>query len=542
MFAALLPSDTNDDGLSDKLEDADGSGSVLDDDTDGDNIPNYADYEKLVPNSISSNLAGYELPSLEEAGFSLGNYWTLGALSFAGAGAAVVVVNEISRPTFDDVDVTFISEDSTVDTGPDTTAGATVGTLLDIDAYEPGNSSPDTGITYSIIAGNDNGAFKIDAAGLVTIANAYAIDFETKTSFELTVSAVDQLGRSNSTKVTINVENAADVTPSMPGTLSHTITEDDANSQFVALGAIPAQQKWELSNAAVNAGMSIDPTTGNLTLGVIDLENLPSGVTATPGGGAGAGGSATLTIPITVTTITGESNIFNETIIVEGAHDENPEYIGPTPTLSLPENEDGSSAAYSVGTVAGTFDDGEYSPGTVISYSDNGFPAGFSIDGTTGAITFVGASYDYEVGPTTVSLPVRFTDASGAFTDKTFTVNITDENPVDDDGNPTAVPTSGAPQVVDVNNTQHWSTIFDVEMTEGSNSNHDVGITYSIVSGETSDGAKFGINSLTGEIYLKCLPNADPPTGSYPFEVVVQAQEVGGDATTHNQSIWIELQ
>jgi hypothetical protein len=323
--------------------------------------------------------------------------------------------------------------------------------------------------------------------------------------------------------------------------LNHTITEDDVNSQFVALGAIPAQQKWELSNAAVNAGMSIDPTTGNLTLGVIDLENLPSGVTATPGGGAGAGGSATLTIPITVTTITGESNIFNATIIVEGAHDENPEYIGPTPTLSLPENEDGSSAAYSVGTVAGTFDDGEYSPGTVISYSDNGFPAGFSIDGTTGAITFVGASYDYEVGPTTVSLPVRFTDANTGVTDRTFTVNITDENPVNDDGTPPpSVPTSGAPQSVNVDTTQHWSTIFDVEMTEGSNDNHDTGITYSILSGETDDGAKFGINSTTGEIYLKCLPNADPPTGTYPFEVIVQGQETGGDSTT-TQSIWIDL-
>ena len=33
-------------------------------DTDGDNIPNYADDEKLVPNSISSNLVAYELPGL----------------------------------------------------------------------------------------------------------------------------------------------------------------------------------------------------------------------------------------------------------------------------------------------------------------------------------------------------------------------------------------------------------------------------------------------------------------------------------------------
>ena len=120
------PSDTNEDGLADTLEDPDGSGSVLDDDTDGDNIPNYADDEKLVPNSISSNLVAYELPDLEEAGFSFGGYWSLGALSFAGASAAAVVINEISRPTFDDVEVTYISEDAPDDTGPDTTSGSTV--------------------------------------------------------------------------------------------------------------------------------------------------------------------------------------------------------------------------------------------------------------------------------------------------------------------------------------------------------------------------------------------------------------------------------
>ena len=535
------PSDTNEDGLADTLEDPDGSGSVLDDDTDGDNIPNYADDEKLVPNSISSNLVAYELPDLEEAGFSFGGYWSLGALSFAGAGAAAVVINEISRPTFDDVEVTYISEDASDDTGPDTTSGSTVGTLLDIDAYAPGNSTADANITYRITGGNDNGAFKIDADGLITVADAYVIDFEAAASYQLTVNAADQSGRNSSTTVTINVEDVAEVAASAPGTLNHTITEDDVNSQDVALGAIPAQQQWELSNSAQNAGMSIDPNTGDLTLGIIDLENLPSGVTAVSGGGAGDGGSATLTIPITVSTITGETNSFDVTVIVNGIHDEDPDYIGPSPSLSLPENEDGSSGAYAVGSVAGIFDDGEYSPGTAISYSANTFPTGFSIDPATGAITFTGAAYDYEAGPTTESLSVRFTDASTAYTDRTFTVSITDENPVDDDGNPVLVPTLVAPQTVDVSATQHWSTIFDVEMTEGSNDSHDTGITYSIVSGETSDGASFGINSTTGEIYLKCLSDADPPTGSYPFEVVVEAQEIGGDATTHDQSFWIAL-
>ena len=411
-----------------RWKDADGSGSVLDDDTDGDNIPNYADDEKLVPNSVSSNLVAYELPGLEEAGFSFGGYWSLGALSFAGASAAVVVINEISRPTFDDVEVTYISEDAADDTGRIPPLVRRSERCLISTPTRPATAPLMRTSPTALQVENDNGAFKIDADGLITVADAYVIDFEAAASYQLTVNAADQSGRNSSTTVTINVEDVEEVSASAPGTLNHTISEDDVNSQDVALGAIPAQQQWELSNSAQNAGMSIDPNTGDLTLGIIDLENLPSGVTAVSGGGAGDGGSATLTIPITVSTITGETNSFDVTVIVNGIHDEDPDYIGPSPSLSLPENEDGSSAPYAVGSVADIFDDGEYSPGTAISYSANTFPAGFSIDSATGAITFTGAAYDYEAGPTTESLSVRFTDASNASTDRTFTVSITDEN------------------------------------------------------------------------------------------------------------------
>lgn len=78
-------------------------------------------------------------------------------------------------------------------------------------------------------------------------------------------------------------------------------------------------------------------------------------------------------------------------------------------------------------------------------------------------------------------------------------------------------------------------------MTEGTNDNDDAGITYSITSGMNSDGAKFGITD-DGEIYLECLPDTDPPNGSlYPYEVVVEGLETGGDATI-TQSVWIDLE
>ena len=534
------PSDTNADGISDALEDVDGDASVLNDDTDGDNIPNYADPEKLVPASSYASLADYVLPAVADAGFSWGNYWTLGTLSFAAGSTSLLVVNAITLPRFDAQAPTYVSEGSDVGVGPDETTGATVGAVLDIDAYAPGSGVADAGIAYAIEGGNLNGAFAIDEAGLITIANPYVIDFETTTTYYLSVRATDSAGRSNTITVEVNVEDAADTTPTGPGIVPSTITEDDIVPQTsINLGPILAGQKWELSTAALNAGYSLD-ASGSLSLGTIDLENLPSGLTSS-GGGTSASGSATLTLPITATSLTGETTTDNYPVIVNGDVDEDPYYIGPAPTLSLPENEAGSPTPYAVGSVAGTFDDGEYTPSATISYTMAG-PAGFSI-ATDGSITYfdsLGVGYDYETSTGSVSLTVTADDGDQT-TDKIFWVSISDEVPAVDDGAPTSVPTQSSPESVNVDTTTHWSTIFDLAMTEGTNDNDDAGITYSITSGMNSDGAKFGITD-DGEIYLECLPDTDPPNGSlYPYEVVVEGLETGGDATI-TQSVWIDLE
>jgi len=47
-------------------------------------------------------------------------------------------------------------------------------------------------VTYSITGGNTNGAFAINTAtGVISVANSAALDYETTTSFGLTVSATD---------------------------------------------------------------------------------------------------------------------------------------------------------------------------------------------------------------------------------------------------------------------------------------------------------------------------------------------------------------
>ena len=91
-------------------------------------------------------------------------------------------------------------------------------TLPDVDEYTPVGTSVGTVatldpiggrvLTFSIIGGNVDGAFAIDSAtGEITVANPYAIDWELRQSFQLTVQ-VDAIGipsRVDTAKVTINV-------------------------------------------------------------------------------------------------------------------------------------------------------------------------------------------------------------------------------------------------------------------------------------------------------------------------------------------------
>lgn len=69
-------------------------------------------------------------------------------------------------------------------------------------------SDPDVGetITFSIIAGNDSGAFAINSTtGAITVADSSFLDFETTPSFALTVQVADNHGAVDTATVTIEL-------------------------------------------------------------------------------------------------------------------------------------------------------------------------------------------------------------------------------------------------------------------------------------------------------------------------------------------------
>ncbi|MGE3803908.1 MAG: DJ-1/PfpI family protein, partial [Gemmataceae bacterium] len=103
--------------------------------------------------------------------------------------------------------------DATWTIAENTAAGSVVGAVAATDA-DAGQT-----LTYAIVAGNTDGAFAIDAAtGLITVANASALDFETTPVFSLTVRAVDDAAvpLAGHGEITVNLTDLVEspVTPS----------------------------------------------------------------------------------------------------------------------------------------------------------------------------------------------------------------------------------------------------------------------------------------------------------------------------------------
>ena len=97
-------------------------------------------------------------------------------------------------------------------------------------------SDPDAGdsVTYSIVAGNTDGAFAINAAtGEVTVANALALNFEVNPAFTLTIRVTDSEGLTGEDDITITLSDVNEAptlvsTPSTTAFISKTAKKSGA--------------------------------------------------------------------------------------------------------------------------------------------------------------------------------------------------------------------------------------------------------------------------------------------------------------------------
>ena len=317
----------------------------------------------------------------------------------------------------------FPAETATRNVGENTATVEDIGAPIEATDPDDGDSP-----TYSL-TGPDAASFGIVSYSgqLQTKAD---VDYGTKSSYTVTVTATDQGGMSDTISVTIDVtdENDAPEFADPTATLNvHENTEADRDIGAPITATDPDNDNLTYSVEGTDAAsFDIDSSTGQLKTEVaLDYETKRS-YSVTVKADDGNGGTDTIAVTINVTDVN-EAPMFDD---------------GATATRSVAEN---TGAAHSVGApVAATDPEAD-----TLTYSSSGRDAAiFDINTTTGQLQ-TKAALDFETKSTyTVTVSVRDSKDSsgtaGTAADNTTTVTINVDN-VDEDGTVTLSP--GQPQV-----------------------------------------------------------------------------------------------
>lgn len=165
--------------------------------------------------------------------------------------------------------------------------GAAVGRPLDANDVDFGNT-----FTFSIIGGNQAGAFQINAgSGQITVADSRPLDFETTDTFRLTVRVTDNTGLTDDGIVTIRLSDMVNEAPTtinrapvfVDPTAPVTIEENKATGTVVAtvVASDPDANdmlRFSIANAGNNGAFAIS-NTGVVTVAnsaLLNFETTPT--------------------------------------------------------------------------------------------------------------------------------------------------------------------------------------------------------------------------------------------------------------------------
>ena len=256
-------------------------------------------------------------------------------------------------------------------------------------------------MTYAITAGNEAGAFALDAGtGALTVAGT--LDHEASASHTLTVAARAG-GSQATTTATVTVTDVDEAPVFGAAEYAFSVAEDAATDAAVGtVGATDPEDgdlTYALTSGNETGAFAIDAGTGALTVtGVLNYETADE-YHLTVSARDAAGHTATADVAITVTDVAFPP-VFGEASYA----------------FSVAEN---SPAATAVGTVSATEPEGGAVSFKITAGNDAG---AFAIDGGTGALTVAG-TLDYETAAS-VNLTVEATSGGGAAT-ATATVPVT---------------------------------------------------------------------------------------------------------------------
>ena len=302
-----------------------------------------------------------------------------------------------------------------------------VGTYVDCGSDGDGNAyycvkgqdvDANTTLTYTIVAGDPNGAFTVNSVGDILVARDI-IDYESQQEYNLTIRIRDN-GKPGTLKDTLYVDKSVKITvkngnerPSVTGIPDQTIDEHTAVGTVVGTitGTDPENGALTYLIDGGNDGQvfAIDPGTGEISVAKdIDFEALVEL-------------RADTVFKLNVFVKDAEGLRSTGTVVTINIRDINEGADIENTTMTVKENEP-------KGTVVGTLE--LYDPDTKNENLQNtyqiigGDKDLFTIDAKTGVIK-TNAVFDYET-KTSYSLLVRVYDQDGNADTATVTVNIAD--------------------------------------------------------------------------------------------------------------------
>ena len=464
----------------------------------------------------------YTLGGTDAAAFSMdttnGQLRTNAALDFETKSSYTVTITASDGTDTATIDVTINVSNATENSAPvfpvfiagasvsrsvaeNTGAGVDIGTPVaatDVDG--------DT-LTYTL-GGTDAAAFSI-ASTSGQLRTSAALDYETKTSYSVTVTVSDGNGGTDSINVLISVTDV-DEAPSnrapvfsegsrtSRSVLENTGSGVDIGSAVSATDADGDPLSYSLGGADASA-FSIDSSTGQLsTNSSLDYETQNS-YSVFVNVSDSQGSSASITVTINITNVS-ETPVFSE---------------GTSTTRSISEN---SGAGTNIGSVVSAADPDN----DTLTYTLGGTDAAsFDIDSTSGQLR-TKSVLDYEVKST---YTVTVTVSDGTFTRTiTVTINVTDINEAVQNRAPVFTAGTSTTRSIAENTATatNIGTVVSATDADGNTLIYTLGGT---------DAASFSIVSTSGQLQTKAALDYETKT-SYSVTVSVSDGNGGSDSIT----------
>jgi hypothetical protein len=379
--------------------------------------------------------------------------------------------------------------------------GTAVGTVV---ASDPNSGQT---LTYSIISGNTNNAFIINAGtGALSVANSQALNYEVSPSFTLTVRATDNgspvlYSQANVTVGILNVNESPTMNNQAFSVLQY--PGNGTQAGVVQASDPDAGQSLTFSITAgnTNSCFAINSSTGAITVSnstALGPQTFALTVRATDNGSPALYSQATVTITVTPT-----GNLAP---------------VIANQSFNVVQN---SPSGTVVGTVVAT----DPNAGQSLSYSITGgnLYSSFMINSATGVISVYSSTY---LNPMTFSLTVRATDNGSPvlYSEATTTITVTPT------GNLAPVIANQSFSVVQ--NSPSGTVVGTVVATDP---NAGQSLTYSITGGNLY--TSFMINSATGVISVYSSTYLNPMT----FNLTVRATDNGSPVLYSQATITITV-